>query len=324
MSICFSEKRLIYLLPYSQVEGIYYLLWFIKLSKEGNGMTKLNETYTLNDGTKIPKVAFGTWQMPAEKTRQSVLDAIEIGYRHIDTALVYGNEKEVGQAVRDSGVAREDLYVTSKLPGETKDAAGVKRDFEQTMKNLDIDYLDLYLIHAPFPWDEMSSTSGTVEKYDKANQEIWKAMEEIQKSGRVKSIGVSNFNVHDLQSLLSTATIKPVVDQVQYYIGYTEPKVSEFSKANDIMIEAYSPLATGGLINNPIVKEIADRYDASVAQLAIQFVVQNGALPLPKATQKAHILDNSKLDFVISNDYMAKLNKMSDSAPSTFHHARQE
>lgn len=292
--------------------------------REGNLMTKLNETYTLNNGIDIPKVAFGTWQMPASKTRQSVLDALEAGYRHIDTALAYGNEKEVGQAVRDSGIPRDQIYVTSKLPGETKTYEGAKHDFEETFNNLDIDYLDLYLIHAPFPWNEMSSTSGAVEKWDKANQEIWKAMEEILATGKVKSIGVSNFNVHDLQSLMSTAKVKPAVDQIQYYVGYTDPKISQFAKDNDILIEACSPLATGRMLSNPTVQRIADKYKASVAQLAIQFVVQNGALPLPKATHKEHILDNAKLDFVISDEDMATLNGMSDSAFNMYHHARQE
>ena len=286
-------------------------------------MTKLDETYTLNNGTKIPKVAFGTWQMPADKTRQSVLDALDAGYRHIDTALAYGNEKEVGQAVRDSGIPREEIYVTSKLPGETKTYEGAKHDFEETFNNLDIDYLDLYLIHAPFPWAEMSQSANS-DKYDKANQELWKAMEEILATGKVKSIGVSNFNVHDLQSLMSTAKVKPAVDQIQYYVGYTEPKISQFAKDNDILIEAYSPLATGRMLSNPTVERIADKYNASVAQLAIEFVVQNGALPLPKATQKEHILANAKLDFEISAEDMETLNNMKDSAVNMYHHGRQE
>lgn len=291
--------------------------------EEGQSMTKLNETYTLNNGLTIPKVAFGTWQMPAEKTRQSVLDALQAGYRHIDTALAYQNEKEVGQAVRDSGIPRDQIYVTSKLPGETKTYEGAKKDFETTFNNLDIDYLDLYLVHAPFPWSEMSNSENSA-KYDKANQEVWKALEEIQASGKVKSIGVSNFNVHDLESLLSTAKVKPAVDQIQYYVGYTEPKITKYATENNILIEAYSPLATGRMLSNPTVERIAEKYKADTAQLAIQFVVQNGALPLPKATHKEHILDNAKLDFTISDEDMETLNKMKDSAVNMYHHGRQE
>ncbi len=297
--------------------GRRYKVVFVNM-EEGFLMTKLNETYTLNNGIKIPKVAFGTWQMPAESTRQAVLEALKAGYRHIDTALAYQNEKEVGQAVRDSGIARDEIYVTSKLPGETKTYEGAKKDFETTYNNLGLDYLDLYLVHAPFPWDEMGK-SENIEKYDKANQEVWKALEEILASGKVKSIGVSNFNVHDLKSLLSTAEVKPAVDQIQYYVGYTEPKISQFALDNDILIEAYSPLATGRMLSNPTVERIAEKYGASVAQLAIEFVVQNGAF-----THKEHILDNARLDFVISDEDMDTLNGMKDSAVDMYHHGRQE
>src|SRR5699024_4099877 len=204
-------------------------------------MTKLTDTFDIYNGVKIPKVAFGTWQIPANQARQAVHDAIDTGYRHIDTALVYQNEKEVGQGIKDAGVKREDIFVTSKLPGGTKTYDGALADFETTMKNLDLDYLDLYLVHAPWPWDEIGSN------YDKENAEVWRAMEEIYNSGRVKAIGVSNFNVHDLENVLKTATIKPMVDQIQYYIGFTEPKITEFAQNNHILVEAYSPLATGGL-----------------------------------------------------------------------------
>ena len=148
-------------------------------------------------------------------------------------------------------------------------------------------------------------------------------MEEIYNSGRVKAIGVSNFNVHDLENVLKTATIKPMVDQIQYYIGFTEPKITEFAQNNDILVEAYSPLATGGLINNPDVKKIADKYGVSVPQLAIEFVIQNGVLPLPKAVHEEHIVANAKLDFTISDEDMKTLNGFPDTAPSHFHNPTQ-
>lgn len=280
-------------------------------------MTKLTDTFDIYNGVKIPKVAFGTWQIPASDAKQAVHDAIDIGYRHIDTALAYVNEKEVGEAVRDSGVKREDLFVTSKLPGQTKNYDDTLRDFDTTMKNLDIDYLDLYLVHAPWPWSEIGSN------YDKQNQDVWRAMEKIYNSGRVKAIGVSNFNVHDLENVLKTATIKPMVDQIQYYIGYTEPKITKFAQDHDILVEAYSPLATGGLVNNQDILKIAQKYNVSVPQLAIQFVVQNGVLPLPKAVHKAHIEDNAKLDFEISAEDMKTLNVMPDTAPTHSHNSTQ-
>ncbi|APU72278.1 2,5-diketo-D-gluconic acid reductase [Companilactobacillus crustorum] len=280
-------------------------------------MTKLTDTFDIYNGVKIPKVAFGTWQIPAGQARQAVKDAIDTGYRHIDTALVYENEKEVGQGIKDSGVKREDLFVTSKLPAETKTYDGALKDFETTMKNLDVDYLDLYLVHAPWPWGEIGTN------YDKENIDVWRAMEEIYQSGRVKAIGVSNFNVHDLKNVMKEATVKPMVDQIQYYIGFTEPKITEFAKENDILVEAYSPLATGGLINNQDVLKIAEKYNVSVPQLAIEFVIQNGVLPLPKAVQKEHIVANTKLDFAISDEDMKTLNAMPDTAPSHFHNPTQ-
>jgi len=280
-------------------------------------MTKLTDTFEMYNGVKIPQVAFGTWQIPASKARKAVKDAIDTGYRHIDTALVYGNEKEVGQGIKDSGVKREDLFVTSKLPAETKNYDDALKDFDTTMDNLDIDYLDLYLIHAPWPWGQIGAG------YDKENQAVWRAMEEIYKSGRVKAIGVSNFNVHDLENVMKTATVKPMVDQIQYYIGFTEPKITEFAKKNDILVEAYSPLATGGLIHNQDVLKIAEKYNVSVPQLAIKFVIQNDVLPLPKAVQKEHIVANTKLDFEISAEDMKTLNAMPDTAPSHFHNPTQ-
>lgn len=280
-------------------------------------MTKLTETYQLSNKIKIPKVAFGTWQIPANKAKKAVLDALTVGYRHIDTALVYENEKEVGQGIRDSGIDRDEIFVTSKLPAETKSYDGAMKDFEETMSNLDIDYLDLYLIHAPWPWAKIGSD------HDKENQEVWRAMEDIYATGRVKAIGVSNFNVHDLQNILTTAKVKPMVDQIQYYIGYTEPKITKFAQDNGILVEAYSPLATGGLVDNQQVKTIAEKYNVSVPQLAIQFVVQNGVLPLPKATQLPHIQANAKLDFEISEEDMKALNQMPDTAPSAFHNSTQ-
>jgi Aldo/keto reductases, related to diketogulonate reductase len=209
------------------------------------------------------------------------------------------------------------LFVTSKLPAHTKTYDGALADFETTMKNLDLDYLDLYLVHAPWPWNEIGAN------YDEGNVEVWRAMEKIYNSGRVKAIGVSNFNVHDLENVMKTATIKPMVDQIQYYIGFTEPKITNFAKENDILVEAYSPLATGGLLNNDDVKKIADKYNVSVPQLAIQFVIQNDVLPLPKAVHKEHIVANTKLDFEISAEDMKTLNAMPDAAPSHFHNPTQ-
>ncbi|WP_125608334.1 aldo/keto reductase [Lapidilactobacillus bayanensis] len=269
-------------------------------------MTKLTDTYTLANGVAIPKIGFGTWQIPADQAKQAVMDAIKVGYRHIDTALAYHNEKEVGAGVRASGLKREDIFVTSKLPAETKTYDGTLRDFDTTMANLDLDYLDLYIIHAPQPWAEQGAD------YALENREVWQAMQKIYESGRVRAIGVSNFGVADLKNIFDVAQVKPMVNQIQYYVGYTEPEITKFAQANGLLVEAYSPLATGSLLNNQAIQAIADHYQVSLAQLAIQFCVQNGVLPLPKATHIAHIEANAQLDFVISAEDMQQLNEHVD------------
>lgn len=269
-------------------------------------MSILTDTYELHNGIQISKVGFGTWQIPGGKdTYDAVSMALQAGYRHIDTAKAYRNEKSVGEAILDSNVDRENVFVTSKLPAATKSYDGAIADFRSTMKALNLSYLDLYLIHAPWPWGERGSTN-----YDAANVEVWKAMQDIYASGEVKAIGASNFNDHDLQNILDHADVKPMVDQIRYFVGYTEPLTTKFAKDNGILVEAYSPLATGGILENLDIKKIADKYGVSVAQLALRFVLQNGVLPLPKATHEAHIADNTKLDFEISEADMDILNHL--------------
>ncbi len=281
-------------------------------------MTILTQTFTLNNGVKIPQVGFGTWQIPDGPTAyDAVSRALEAGYRHLDTAYVYGNEKSVGKALRDSGLPRDAVFVTSKLPAEVKDAAGVKEHFKRTLDNLDIAALDLYLIHAPWPWRE----PGT--RHDKANLVAWDTMTQFYADHQTRAIGVSNFDDHDMQNLIDYGDVIPAVDQIQYYIGATEPQNTAFAKAHGILVEAYSPLATGDLLNNPMIQGLADNYGVSVAQLALRFVLQNGVLPLPKATSAAHIKANTELDFTISDADMATLNALADAAPSHSHNKTQ-
>ncbi len=271
-------------------------------------MSILTDTYQLNTGNEIPKVGFGTWQIPVgQPTYDAVSMALKAGYRHIDTARLYRNEKNVGEAIFDSDVKREDIFVTSKLPAEIKTYDDVIKSFRTTMKELDFSYLDLYLIHAPWPWSEYGATG-----YDDANLEAWQALQDIYASGEVKAIGVSNFNVHDLQNILDRGDVKPAVNQIRYFAGYTEPEITKFTKENGILVEAYSPLATGGIFDSQPIRQMAQKYGVSVAQLAIRFVLQNDVLPLPKATTQAHIEDNAKLDFEIDADDMAILNQLSD------------
>jgi len=281
-------------------------------------MAILTDTYTLANGVQIPKVAFGTWQIPSgDAAYQSVTAALKAGYRHIDTALAYRNEASVGQAIRDSGIPRDQIFVTTKLPAETKSYQGTLDDLNQSLKNLGLDYVDLYLVHAPWPWSQIGRP------YDEDNLKVWQAMEEIYQNGQAKSIGVSNFAVRDLENIFKHATVKPMIDQIQYYLGFTEPKITSFAEANGLLVEAYSPLATGGVLNNSQVKAYADKYGVSVAQLALRFVLQNGVLPLPKAVNPAHIEANTQLDFEISTADMQALNAMPDAAGSFWHNPTQ-
>ncbi|WP_155286307.1 aldo/keto reductase [Lacticaseibacillus zhaodongensis] len=266
----------------------------------------LTETYTLANGVKIPKVGFGTWQIPQAQAEESVTNALELGYRHIDTALVYRNERGVGAAINNSGIPRDQIFVTTKLPAETKTYAGAKRDFETSLQNLGLDYVDLYLIHAPWPWAKRGGN------YDEGNKEAWKAMEEIYQSGRAKAIGISNFGVPEMKNIFEGATVKPMVDQIRYHVGYTEDAITKFAQDNGLLVEAYSPLATGRLLQDKDLTDIAAHYNASIAQLGIKFCLQNGLLPLPKATHREHAKSNTQLDFTISDTDMAKLNSLNE------------
>lgn len=265
----------------------------------------LTDTYTLANGVTIPKVGFGTWQIPQSQAEEAVYNALTLGYRHIDTALAYQNEQGVGAGISDAGIPREQIFVTTKLPDETKTYAGAKQDFETSLKNLGLDYVDLYLIHAPWPWAKRGN-------YDQENKDVWRAMEEIYQSGRAKAIGISNFGVPEMKNIFAGATVKPMVNQIQYHVGYTENVITKFAKDNGLLLEAYSPLATGRLLQDPDLTAIAESYNVSIAQLAIKFCLQNGTLPLPKATHRDHAEINAQLDFTISDKDMAKLNSLEE------------
>ncbi|MFD1430574.1 aldo/keto reductase [Lacticaseibacillus mingshuiensis] len=273
-------------------------------------MTKLTDTYTLSNGVKIPQVGFGTWQIPdGPIAYKAVADALAAGYRHIDTAWQYKNEASVGKAVRDSGIARDELFITSKLPAHAKSYEAAKTAIEESMANLGLDQLDLYLIHAPWPWSDLGGD------YREANREVWRAMEEFYQSGRVKAIGISNFNARDQKDLYAHATIQPMVLQLQYYIGFTEAENVQAAQDNGMLVEAFSPLATGFLLNNPDVQKVAAAHGVSVAQVAIKYVLQHGLLPLPKATAPQHISQNAQLEFELTPAEMAFLDTLKDTAP---------
>ncbi len=265
----------------------------------------LDELYELNNGVKIPKIGFGTWQIPAGDTAyQSTLYAIKCGYRHIDTAYVYGNEESVGKAIQDSGVPREELFITTKLPDYVKNYEDTFLYFEKSLTALKTDYIDLYLIHAPWPWKEVGKdcTEGNIE--------AWKAMIELYKAGKIKAIGVSNFHVKDIQGLVDATGVWPAVNQIRYFIGNTQPEITNFCQAHQVLIEAYSPLATGELLEKEELKRIANKYQKTVAQICLRYCLEKNTLPLPKSTHAERISANLDLNFKITEEDMMQLDDL--------------
>lgn len=267
----------------------------------------LTDRFTLSNGVEIPKVGFGTWQIPdGPETYDSVAGALAAGYRHIDTAQAYGNEQSVGRAVRDSGIPRDEIFVTTKLPAEIKDADEARARFSKTHDDLGLGAIDLYLIHAPWPWTEIGKDCRD------GNIAVWKVFEELYGAGSVRSIGVSNFEVADLESLIGATDVVPHANQIRWFIGHTQPEVTAFCAEHEILVEAYSPLATGGLLENDDLQRMAAKYGKSVAQLSIRYVLEKGVLPLPKTTTPSRIVENADVDFEISADDMATLDGMDD------------
>ncbi|KRL89308.1 aldo/keto reductase [Lactobacillus kalixensis] len=269
----------------------------------------LQDTYTLNNGVKIPVIGFGTWQTPnGEVAKESVLAALNSDYRHIDTAKAYGNEKGVGEAIKKSGVNRHDLFVTTKLWNEDHGYENTKKAIDQSLLDLDLDYLDLYLIHWPNP-------VAMRDHWAELNSESWRAMEEAVQAGKIRAIGVSNFRKNHLDALMENAAIKPAVNQIFLNPSDLQPEVVAENKKLDLLSEAYSPLGTGGLLGNETVKKVAENYGKSPAQVLIRWSLQHGFLPLPKSVHPEYIEANADVfDFEISPEDMAALDGLHGAA----------
>ena len=266
-------------------------------------MSIFTETYTLNNGIAIPKIGLGTWEIENDKAAQAVRDAIAIGYRHIDTAEGYNNEAGVGEGIRTSGISRKELFVTTKLQAAYKTYDEAKAGIEQSLADLDIDYIDLMIIHAPQPWE--SFREG--EHFFEGNLEAWKALEEHYQLSKIKAIGVSNFDEIDLQNILDNGSVKPAVNQILCHVGNTPFKLIDFCQKNDILVEAYSPIAHGAILGNTQIQAIADKYDVSLPQLCIKYDLQLNTVVIPKTANPAHMLSNAELDFIISENDMETL-----------------
>lgn len=265
-------------------------------------MKTLKDRYILNNGIGIPCVGFGTWQTPdGEVALASVLEALEAGYRHIDTAAYYFNEESIGKAIRESEVSREDLFITTKLWNGDRGYDTTLRAFEKSMANLGLEYLDLYLIHWP-------AAKGD---WQKINSDTWAAFEKLYEDGRVRAIGVSNFKPHHLEPLMDKARVSPMVNQIEFHPGFMQMETVEFCRENEIIVEAWSPLGTGKVLSNDTLKDIAARYGKSVAQLCIRWCLQHKTLPLPKSVTPERIRENAEVfDFSIEEKDMETIDNL--------------
>lgn len=263
----------------------------------------LQETYTLANGMKIPKLGLGTWFIDDDKAAQAVRDAVALGYRLIDTAQAYGNEHGVGEGVRTCGAAREELFVASKVAAELKTYESAAVSIDETLQKMGLDYLDQMIIHSPQPWNEFR-----VEKrYFEENREVWRALEDAQAAGKVRVIGVSNFLRDNLESLFHGCRVRPMVNQILLHITNTDLALVDFCQKNNIQVEAYSPIAHGEALKNPAIVKMAEKYGVSAAQLCIRYAIQLGTVALPKTADPGHMKSNAEVDFVISEEDMQTL-----------------
>lgn len=264
----------------------------------------LNETYHLSNNIEIPKLGLGTWFINNKDAAGAVREAVKLGYRLIDTAQAYNNEAGVGEGIRTCGVSREELFVTSKIAAEAKSYADAKKAICDILSKTGLDYLDLIIIHAPQPWKKWRNRT---QRYFRENIEVWRALEEAYKAGKVKAIGVSNFLEDDLQNILDHCEIRPMVNQVLCHISNTPAELISFCKNNGILVESYAPIAHGKILKNKEVIALANKYDVSVSQLCIRYDLQLGTVVLPKTANPVHMKENAAVDFKISDADMQVL-----------------
>lgn len=262
----------------------------------------LQETYTLSNGVKIPKLGLGTWFIPDAQAAEAVRTAVSLGYRHIDTAQAYENEAGVGEGVRTCGLPREQIFVTSKVAAEHKDYDSAARSIDETLEKMGLDYLDMMIIHSPQPWADFRDGD-----YAEGNRAAWRALEDAYTAGKLRAIGVSNFRKPDLDNILSDCRVKPMVDQILLHISNTDLGLLDTCRTQDILVEAYSPIAHGEALKNPMIAEMAAKYGVSAAQLCIRYVLELGAVALPKTADPEHMKANAAVDFDITPDDMELL-----------------
>ena len=266
----------------------------------------LEEKYTLSNGVEIPKLGLGTWFIKDENAGPAVKNAVKIGYRHIDTAQAYDNEKGVGEGVRSCDVNRADMFLTTKLAAEVKSYETAVSSIDGSLQRMGLDYVDLMIIHSPQPWAKF----GEEERFFEGNREVWRALEEAYKAGKLRAIGLSNFKIPDIENILAFCSVTPMVNQILAHVRNTPEDLIQYTQDKGILVEAYSPVGHGELLKDEELAEMAKKYGVSVPRLCIRYTLQLDLLPLPKTANPDHMKDNADVDFVISEQDMALLRNM--------------
>jgi len=259
---------------------------------------------SLNDGNKIPLVGFGTYKAKEQEGIEAIITAISKGYSLIDTAAKYANEEAVGKGIKASGVLREEIYITTKLWRENLGYESTKKEFENSLNRLDLDYIDLYLIHWP-------ANAKNYYNWQKTNADTWRAMEELQAEGKIKSIGVSNFFREHLEALFETANVIPAINQIEFHPGYWQQELVKYCKSKNIVVESWSPLARGKVFGNEDLQAIAKKYNKSVSQVCLRWIIQHDVIVIPKSTSPNRIEENINLfDFELNAVDMERINNL--------------
>lgn len=263
-------------------------------------MSVLDEYFTLSNGVRLPKLSLGTWLMSPDEAEKAVKDAISLGYRGVDTAEAYENEAGIGRAIKD----RDSIFITTKLKAEYKSYKDAQAAIDKSLIDLDLNYIDLMLIHSPQPWAEVNQSDN---RYKEGNLEAWRALEDGIRAGKIRAIGVSNFLQEDLDNIIANSSIKPMVNQILAHISNTPFELIEYSKSKEMIVEAYSPIAHGMALRNETIKEMASKYAVSPSQLCLRYCLELGLAILPKTSNMEHMKSNIELDFTISKEDMEKL-----------------
>lgn len=269
------------------------------------GYGSLTDSFTMHNGKTIPCIGYGTYKTSEEEVYDAVIAAIKAGYRHIDTAAFYKNEAGVGRAVRECGVPREDIFVTSKVWNTDRGYENTKKAFAESMERLGLEYMDLYLIH----WPANKKQFGDEAK--KINADTWRALEELYAEGKIRAIGLSNFLPHHIEELMEGAKVKPMVDQIEFHPGWAQLEISEYCRKKDIVVEAWSPLGRKDALDNEVLREIGAKYQKGTAQVCIRWVMQHGILPLPKTVNPDRMAENADVfDFELTAEEMRTIDEL--------------